>query len=113
MNVQFFSIVDRESTNPAMSTNGGDYDFGRTVAVVDGQPVAVRFWTSADFPFCPHSGRFDECDERFCEGPQPFDPSYVEGWQSGELLTGEDHERQAWRFEQGDRFFLHFQPVTA
>ena len=113
MNVQFYTIADRESTNPAMNSNGGDYDFGRTVAVVDGQPVAVRYWTSADFPYCPHSGRFNECEERFCEGPEPFDPSYVEGWQSGELLTGEDHERQAWRFEQGDRFFLHFQPVTA
>ena len=106
-NIKFVRIVDRESTNPAMSNNGGDYDFGRTVAIQNGKPVGVRYWTSADFDFCPHSGHFDRCTER-CEEPEPFHPSYVEGWESGEELEGEDAERAAWRFAQGDKFFLHF-----
>ena len=114
MNMQFYRIIDRESTNPLMSSNGGDYDFGRTVAVQNGQPVAVRFWTSVDFPYCPHSGHFDECEERRgCDDAAPFEPSYVEGWQQGELLKGDDAARALWRFEQGSRFFLHFQPVAA
>ena len=114
MNTQFYRIIDRESTNPAMSSNGGDYDFGRTVAVQDGQPVAVRYWTSADFPYCPHSGRFDECEERYgCGDAAPMDARDVEGWQQGELLEGEDAARAMRRYEQGSRFFLHFQPVAA
>lgn len=113
MTTQFYSITDRKSTNPTMSHDGGDYDFGRTIAVEDGVPVAVRFWTSADaFDFCPHSGSFNRCDER-CEGPEPFDASYVAGWKDGELLTGDDTARAAWRYEQGSRFFLHFEPVAA
>lgn len=107
MNVQFYHVVDRMSSNPAMSANGGDYDFGRTVAVRDGKPVGVRFWTSADFEFCPHSGTFNRCDER-CEGAEPFDARLVEGWENGELLEGEDADRALYRFDQGDRFFLHF-----
>jgi hypothetical protein len=110
--VNFFRIVDRESTNPIMSNNGGDYDFGRTVAVRDGVPVAVRYWTSADFDYCPHSGTFNRCEERNgCGEPAPMHPSDVEGWQSGELLAGEDAERAQWRFEQGSRFFRHFSPA--
>lgn len=109
MNMQFIRIVDRESTNPAMSNNGGDYDFGRVVAVRDGKPVAVRYWTSAEFPYCPHSGNFNECEERQgCGDVAPMDARDVEGWQDGELMTGEDAERAAWRYEQGGRFFQHF-----
>lgn len=89
MNAQFYVIVDRESTNPAMSNDGGDYDFGRTVAVVDGVPVAVREWTSADFDYCPLCGSFDSHSADECHTGGKAAPSQADGWQDGELLTDE------------------------
>lgn len=66
MNIEFYRIVDRKSENSALSNNGGDYDFGRTVAVQDGAPVAVRYWTSADFDYCPICGVFDSHSSEEC-----------------------------------------------
>ena len=112
--VKFYGVTDQEPRDPEgrFSTNGGDYWFGRTIAVCDGVPVAVRFWTSAEFAYCPHSGHFGECDEWNCADAVPFDASYVVGWQDGELLTGERHDRAMWRFERGSEFFLHFKQAV-
>ena len=113
-NVQFYCVVDRESTNPQMSNNGGDYDFGRTIAVRDGVPVAVRYWTSADFEYCPHSGVFNRCEERNgCGDPAPMQPADIEGWEAGELLAGKDAEIALRRYESGGDCFQHFTPVAA
>ena len=112
MTTEFRVIVDRESTNPAMSRNGGDYDFGRTIVVEDGKPVAVRYWTSADFDYCPHRGTFDRCEERFCETPEPMHPSHIEGWEDAPVLEGDDARRAAWRWETDPtRFYLLLGPV--
>ena len=113
MGIQFYEITDQEPRDPEgrFSSNGGDYWFGRTVAVSDGVPVAVRFWTSAEFPYCPHGGHFGECGES-CEAA-PFDESYVTGWESGELMTGEKAERAARLLMAGNTYFLHFQPIAA
>ena len=110
MNVEFRMIVDRESTNPAMSSNGGDYDFGRTVVAEDGKPVAVRYWTSAEFDYCPHCGVFNRCEERRgCGDPAPMDARDVEGWQDAPALEGEDAERALWRWESDPaRFYQVF-----
>lgn len=110
MDVQFYCIIDRKSTNPAMSDNGGDYDFGRTVVVAHGQPVAVCYWTSAEFDYCPHTGRFNRCEERNgCGDPAPMEPRDVEGWQAGRLLEGKDAEFAVWRWENDPtRFYQVF-----
>lgn len=100
MTIEFRSIVDRESTNPAMSSDGGDYDFGRTVVVEDGKPVAVRFWTSADFDYCPHGGHFNRCEEhRGCGDPAPLDARAIAGWETAPVLEGRAAEIAAWRWE--------------
>ena len=100
MTIEFRDIIDRESTNPAMSNNGGDYDFGRIVVIEDGKPVAVRYWTSAEFPYCPHCGMFNECEERNgCGDPAPMHPSDIEGWEAAPVLEGEAADRAMWRWE--------------
>ena len=100
MNIEFRDIVDRESTNPAMSNNGDDYDFGRIVVVKDGVPVAVRYWTSAGFPYCPHCGMFNRCEERNgCGDPAPMQAGDVEGWEDAPILEGNRLETAIWRWE--------------
>lgn len=110
MSIEFRMILDRASENPAMSNNGGDYDFGRTIVVKDGRPVAVRYWTSADFDYCPHSGSFNRCEERRGCGDAgtPY-PADIEGWESAAILDGNDREIASWRWEKDPaRFYKVF-----
>ena len=93
-NIKFFRIVDVESTNPAMSHDGGDYYFGRTVAVNQNMVVGLRYWTSAEFSFCPKCGRFErnmeEHEENFHGGKFDFVPvAQADGWQNGEEVTSQ------------------------
>jgi len=83
----FVIIIDRESTDPRKASNGGDYDEGRTIAIEDGRPVAVRFWSSADLAYCPHVGKYAECDED-CEGVLASAKD-AEGWEQGQPLATE------------------------
>ena len=87
MRVRFMVVIDRESVDSRMNANGGDYDFGRTVAIQDGQPVAVRFWASSDFQYCPHEGRFGECEPGCISTTLPA--SAAEGWETGQPLATE------------------------
>jgi len=84
--IRFFVVTDRESERPELSNNGGDYDEGRTVAVYNGEPVAVRYWSSWDGGFCNLCGRYEpfECG---CQGDGD-----TKGWETGEELTGDKHE---------------------
>jgi hypothetical protein len=115
--IKFYEITDAEPRDPEgrFSTNGGDYWFGRTVAVKDGTPVAVRYWTSAEFQYCPHSGGFYECDHDDCYEPGPMRPEDIAGWEQGELMTGEKAERAMRRYTDGSIYFFHFtqQEATA
>ena len=54
-----YTKVDQWSTNPAMSHNGGDYHFGRTVVIDATDRLHARYWASADFDYCGGCGRFD------------------------------------------------------
>ena len=85
--VRFVVVVDRESVDSRMGHQGGDYAAGRTIAIQDGQPVAVRFWSSADYAYCPHEGRYGECSED-CEGVVAR-PEDFAGLESGEPLDPE------------------------
>lgn len=95
--IEFYVVTDRESENTAMSNNGGDYYFGRTIAVEDGTPVAVRYWTSADFDFCPICGSFDshDADDCPCLGAEARE---ADGWEKGEKLAGDKRDVAAARF---------------
>lgn len=57
--LEFFAVTTRDSEDRNKSSNGGDYDFGYTVAVYNGTPFAAYFWTSADFDYCGRCGSFD------------------------------------------------------
>jgi len=83
--IEFFVIIDRESENPERSSNGGDYTEGRTVAVETSErtPFAVRYWSSADFDYCPQCGRYGTCDH---EDLSPTDYEFA-GWETGEKIT--------------------------
>ena len=100
MTTQFYRIIDRKSENSAMSNDGGDYDFGRIVAVQDGNPVAVRFWTSADFDYCPLCGNFDRHSVEDCPA-FGAEMREADGWQNGELLTGATHDNSMHRLNNG------------
>lgn len=98
-NIRYFNVTDIESTNPAQSNNGGDYYFGRTIAVnVDtGTPLAVSYWTSADFDYCPVCGTFTRVDEEHCgRWHSPYDrasQSAGNGWENGRKSSA----RHNWR----------------
>jgi hypothetical protein len=91
--IKFYRIVEREPENPALSSDGGDYWFGRTVATFKGRPFAVRHWTSAEFPFCPHEGRFGGCDHG---GRVPYPDTY-EGWENGTEIRGTEIRKREMR----------------
>lgn len=63
---RYWGISDRESTNPSLSSNGGDYSFWRNFHPLPGGGYEVHYCTSADFKYCPKCGRFyqrgDSCD---------------------------------------------------
>lgn len=89
--IKYYTVTDIESTNPAMSNNGGDYYFGRTIAVnVSANPpvpLAVTHWTSAEFEYCPLCGKFetnmDEHIERWHSDKDRAAASDGEGWDRG------------------------------
>ena len=86
---KFVVVIDRESTDSRRSHNGGDYTEGRTIAIdPDGQPVAVRFWSSSDFEYCPHEGVYKECDDS-CEMLPPASLADAKGWEQGQPLDPE------------------------
>jgi hypothetical protein len=101
--LKFYEIVDRESVNPSLSRNGGDYDFWRVVAVQDGAPIAVSYRTGADVDYyCAYCGDFGHMESecwRF-----GADLAEVAGWENGRLLTGEEAEREL-RFLFGSGWF--------
>lgn len=96
--ITFVRIVDRESTNRAMSNNGGDYDFGRTIAVQYDRPIGVRYWTSADFPYCPKCGQFDSHTSKDCPVSEAS-MADAKGWESGAPITDQ-------RAIENNRFWL-------
>lgn len=56
-------LQDTTHYDPELCETGGRYLY-RTFFVREGDGVwRVSYWCSADFPFCPHSGRFEECRE--------------------------------------------------
>lgn len=70
---KYYEVIDRESTNSDLANNGGDYTEGHDLMIENGKVVAGRFWTSAEFDYCPHRGTYDRCKEPWCsdeyEGP--------------------------------------------
>lgn len=89
--IKYFTVTDREPVDPAMSSNGGDYRFGRTVAVNVSSnppaPLAVTHWTSAEFEFCPLCGQFerdiDEHVDRWHSDKDRAPSNEGEGWENG------------------------------
>lgn len=81
--VEFFVIIDRESENAERCFNGGDYTEGRTVAVENNAPFAVRYWSSADFDYCAQCGSYGTCDHDDLS-PTDYD---LAGWENGEKIT--------------------------
>lgn len=99
-NILFVRIVDRESQSTTRN-NGGDYDFGRTVAVRGREAVGVRYWTSADFAYCPNCGCFDT--HSACPCPFTFaDHADVKGWGEGRVITDpQTLKNLEWWWEHG------------
>lgn len=97
-NIKFFRVVDREPEDWSKSSNGGDYEEGRTIAVQDGNPIAVRFWSSWDGGFCHLCGRYEPFE---CNCNNVAQATDFEGWQNGELLTGWAEELANSRLENG------------
>lgn len=97
--VVFFAVTDREPVDWSQSNNGGDYHEGRTIAVREGAPFAVRYWSSYDDGCCPRCGRYDPFERDCATAPSERDFS---GWASGEMLTGEAHELNLRRLQRGD-----------
>ena len=96
--MKFYAVYDRFPEDPERSSNGGDYAYGRTIAVNEsGVPCGVRFWTSADFDYCPLCGRF----EVGCDCESEFSLTDAAGWEVSELLVGEDANLAAHRYETG------------
>ena len=93
----FIEVVDRESTNTAMSNNGGDYSFSRIIAVRNGEPVAVYHWTSSDLDYCGRCGTFERSAHEHYDARE----SDCRGWQTGIVLHGERHERWLGRYVNG------------
>lgn len=91
--IEYFKVTDIESSNPAHSNNGGDYYFGRIVAVNTAAsiPLAVRYWTSAEFDYCPLCGQFqDTSDEHFERWHSKHDRlllAEAEGWENGSVTS--------------------------
>jgi len=83
--MEFYRIFDRESSDPTAIYTGGNYHEGRTIAVQDGQPIAVRFWTSWEWGCCPLCGSYQFSNHR-CRGTVM--PRDYQDWQKGELLKG-------------------------
>ena len=98
MSTTFYVVIDKLSTNPELSSNGGDYTEGRTVAVRNGWPLGVRYWTSWDGGFCNLCGRYEPFD---CNCSNVPDDRDWHGWEAGELLTGRDHEIALARLANG------------
>jgi len=85
--MQAYIVTTRESENPLMSNNGGDYDFGYTLLVetATGKVIGGRHWTSAEFDYCPGCGSFRrDCDcETFYSHWDKYDGSGKEReWQT-------------------------------
>lgn len=95
--LSFVVHVDRIPENPEMSSNGGDYENGRTIAMWNGYILAARFWTSWDGGCCRGCGRYgglysssekDQCCESML---------YKDAVESGEIIRvvteGEEYNR--------------------
>jgi hypothetical protein len=87
--MKFYRIVDRWSEDPRLSSTGGDYDYGRIVAVDDG-PVGVCHWTSADFDYCSHCGTFSHAQ---CEAKAAKSDLRLQGVEVVEVTEDSDPER--------------------
>ena len=87
--IQFVVVIDRMSVDSRMSSNRGDYTYGRTIAVQNGVPVAVRYFSSADFEYCPHVGAFESCNESCWDGRVFATLEDADGWQNGTPLEPE------------------------
>lgn len=97
----FVRLVDREPENTDHCFNGGDYRMGRTIVVSNGtHPIAVRYWTSSDFDYCPRCDSFGHSD---C-GRRTAEPSEVEGWESGEEITEDERTDRLNREFRAGRF---------
>jgi hypothetical protein len=89
MRIRFYEVIDRESTNPSLSYDGGDYSFWRVIAVAWNTPIAVSYRTSASFDYCALCGNFGHPESRCWH----FGANFIEtkGWKKGRLLKGEEH----------------------
>ena len=52
-------VCTRESTNPLMSSDGGDYNYYETPILMNGEKVGVLHSSSSEFSMCQLTGRFD------------------------------------------------------
>lgn len=105
MALEFYVITDIIPDRPELSSNGGDYYFGRTVAVKNGLPVAVRFWTSAEFDYCTHSGHFGDCDR--CGDDERASEKDFDGWLGGDRIIDPSHYNTSLnRYNNGDFAYI-------
>lgn len=62
------SITDIEPKRPELSSNGGDYYFGRYPVIVDEAIVGYTQWTSSEFDYCEITGAFTKTRRVTVEG---------------------------------------------
>lgn len=81
MATKYMRLWLHEAADWRMTSNGGDYNEGVTVEVVDGKTAGGRHWSSSDFDMCWGCGRYttnpDCCDHY--TGPTP-ETSPEEEW---------------------------------
>jgi len=89
MEIRFYEVIDRKSTNPSLSHDGGDYTFWRIIAVVGNTPIAVSYRTSSYFPYCSYCGDFSHTES----GCWRFGANSAEtrDWEKGRRLEGKEY----------------------
>ena len=84
-----YVITDRYSEKPELSSNGRDYTDGRTIAVRNGKPMGIRYWTSSEMGHCNLCGRYEPLE---CNNDHTPFPRDLADWRNGERLEGEHYD---------------------
>lgn len=87
--------ITQESTNPQLSSNGGDYTFWTTTYFFTERDQIEVYFTSADFYYCPRCGNFGKCS-CYIQDPEWFN-LFDHVWSIDCDLTNSLENKSLWR----------------